>query len=304
MPRTSYCTHLDVLRKFDPKLEQSDLNNNDYIEHDDEEVITSRVEAVESDFETDTGHALRLQRVGSVGSPPTFESHTNKYWKYTPSQVYLEHRRVLPIDPSAGDKIELRTSKDTWKDITADEGSRWTADYRKGVLRIFSRLHPSRSLRNIRDERFVRLTYRYGALGGDQNEGGQTALTNTLAKSATGTVKVDDASRLPANASILFIDGSEYVRVSDVDPSNDEITIDTRGLRLTQDAERTSGSAVHYCPMGVREAIAAKAARELVLYDDYVDQQRATDIEGTGKIENWQNEYDRVVARYRSMDYG
>jgi len=304
MPRTSYCTHLDVIRKFDPAITQADLDNNDYVGNDDEEVIKSRIGGVEADFEAETGHALREVRVGSVGAPASYEAHENKYWKRTPSKVYLDHRQIHPIDAAEGDKIELRTSRDSWKDITGDEGDRWAANYRKGVLEVYSRLRSTARLRNIRDERFIRLTYRYGGLGGSANEGGQTELAESVSSTDTGAVSVADASRLPANASILLLGGEEYVRVSSVDTSNDEVNFDDRGKRLTQAADWGDGTVVHYCPISVREAIAAKAARELVLFDDYVDQQRATEIDGSEKIDQWQKEYDKAVARYQEMHYG
>ncbi|MFB6189337.1 MAG: hypothetical protein ABEI57_05590, partial [Halapricum sp.] len=275
------------------------------IGHEDVDKVNARIEGVEAKFESETSNALREVRVGSVGEPATYEYYGNKYWKYSPATVYLDHRNILPIDPAQGDALEIRIGRDNWRDITGEEGQRWTANYRKGKLEIYSRLRQSTRYRNINDDRFVRLTYRYGSLGGDRNSGGETTLAQSLATDVTGQVDVANVSRLPASGGTMLLGGAEYVSIETVDPQADTVTIRERGLRATQSVAFESGDTLHYCPMNVREGIAAKAARELVLYDDWTDElvEAGTVPQPQAKLDEWEQEWNQTVARYAEMDY-
>lgn len=297
MPRTNYALHTDVLRKFDPTIQQSDLEANDFIGHNDQEIVVSRLEGVESKWDREAT-PMRPVRIASRDAP-IIKSAKGKGF---PVHSYLDHENIAPIDPSQGDMIERRTGRDSWTDITGREGSSWVADYRKGKLTIFTL--PGRGnmpvLRNYR-ERFVRLTYRLGA-GGDYAHAGQTELSASLSSGTASTVSVNDASRLPPSGGTMLLGGEEYVDVSSVDHTTDEITIAARGVRVSTDTDHESGTVVHYCPMDVREAIAAKSARELVIYDDYTDWivEGSEAFDRRQKIEEWENEWKDTVSEYAS----
>jgi hypothetical protein len=255
MPRTNYCLPIDVTRRFDPTITQDELDSNDYISVEDRETITARIEGVESDFEDHTGTALREVRVGSQGSPGTYERlEAKQSWRF-PVQYSLGHDNVLPIDSAAGDQIEVRTSRDSWRDITDDEGSRWVlVDNRRGKLEFYSRLQHTIQFRVRPGVTFIRLTYRYGGLGGSPLEGGQTTLASSLSGSTTTSIlDVEDAARLPNEGGVMLLGGDEYVRVTNVDTANDTVDIEKRGLRRTDEStSHSSGAVLHYCPMRVR----------------------------------------------------
>lgn len=308
MPRTTYCTVLDVVRRYEPTITANDLDSDSYITVEDRDTIQSRLEGVESEFEDDTGTALREVRVGSVGTPSTYEFLDAKRSMHFPTTYSLGHRNVLPIDASAGDAIEVRTSRDTWRDITADEGSRWVlVEPRSGTLEFYSRLRHTIQFRVRPGVRFIRLTYRYGALGGSPTEGGQTTLGTNVSGSSTPTgVAVADASRLPAEGGTMLVNGTEYVRVTNVDPAADTVDIAERGLRRTDETTaHSSGAVLHYCPMRVREAIAGKVAAELAMVENFVDRLVDTGegLDLSSKIESWETEYQRAVARYSQWGY-
>lgn len=308
MPRTNYVLPIDVTRRFDPTTKQTDLDSNDYITVEDLDTINARIEGVESAFESDTETALRERRVGSKGSSGTWEYLEAKRSHQFPTVYTLGQSNVLPIDSSKGDKIEVRTSRDSWRDITADEGSRWVlVDPRQGKLEFYSRLRHTIQFRVRPGVRFIRLTYRHGALGGDSTRGGQTDLGQSVSGSATPTgVSVDDASRLPPGGGTMLLGGAEYVRVENVDPAADTVDIAERGLRRTDETTaHSSGDALHYCPMKVREAIAGKCAAELAMVENFVDQLTNTGdtLDLNQKIDRWETEYQNAVARYTRWHY-
>lgn len=104
----------------------------------------------------------------------------------------------------------------------------------------------------------------------------------------------------------MLVDGNEYVRVTNVDPANDTVDITSRGLRRTDETSSySSGDVLHYCPMRVREAIAAKAAAELVRYDAFVDSllDDNGDVSADRKLDDWEQEYQNTVARHSEWHY-
>lgn len=308
MPRTNYCLPIDVVRRFDPTVTSGELDSDSYITVDDLDTINSRIEGVESQFEDDTGTALREVRVGSEGTPGTYEYlEAKRSWNF-PTSYTLDHGNVLPFDASEGDTIEVRTARDNWRDITTDEGSRWVlVEPRRGKLEFYSRLQHTVQFRVRPGVRFIRLTYRYGALGGSATEGGQTTLSTSVAGSATPTgVSVADASRLPAEGGTMLVNGTEYVRIANVDPAADTVDITERGLRRTDETTaHSSEDIIHYCPMRVREAIAGQAAAELAMVENFVDQLVDTGegLNLSDKMDRWEREYDRTVARYSQWGY-
>lgn len=309
MPRVNYCLPIDVVRRFNPAITQSTIDSDGYLTEDTRDAIASRIEGVESQFETDTGAALREVRVGSQGAPATYETLPAKRGGRMPVTYTLDHRNVHPIDSAQGDTVEVRTGKDSWDDITADAGTRFKLiDPRQGKLEFYSRYRQTVALR-IRPgvDGFIRLTYRYGGLGGSPTEGGQTTLGAALSNGATpSNLSVSDASRLPNEGGVMLVNGLEYVRVTNVDTTNDEVDIAERGLRRTASThDHSSGDILHYCPIRVRESIAAKAAEELVRYDAFVEDLLPSnaDIDPTRKLDDWSAEYDRLTARYRTWSY-
>lgn len=320
MIRPPYALPFDVVRRFDPTQTHQDLERSSFLNDRDRDRIRSRIQGVEDDFESRTDTAFRLTRKGSVGAPGTYEYHSNKYWNRGSAKVYLDRRNIVPFDPSKGDRLELRTGIDRWRDITHQEGTRWTADYSMGKLQIFARTRNIRlsQIRRLNDNRFVRVCYRYGTLGGDQRSGGQTALSGSLAAldqdgevPVSETVDVENAARLPSMGSTVLITGekqddAEYVDLASVDAMNDTVTLRTRGVRGTIPTAHESGATVHYCPMNVREAIAGKAAEQLVLFDDWADRVTDEAQQGpseTSKLSSWSEEFENAVARYAEGGY-
>lgn len=309
MPRTNYVLPIDAVRRFDPTVTAEELDEDDYIGESDRETIRARIEGVENEFEDDTGTALREVRVGSEDTPSTWEFLEAKRSHNFPTSYTLGNSNVLPIDSSKGDSIEVRTSRDNWRDITPDEGSRWVlVEPRRGKLEFYSRLRHTIQFRVRPGVRFIRLTYRHGALGGSATEGGQTTLSESVSVSSTpGGVDVTDASRLPNEGGTVLLGGSEYARVSNVDPSADTVDIAERGLRRTDGSnDYESGDTIHYCPMRVREAIAGKVAVELANIENFADQlvDTGTKIDLQGKVDLWEQEYQNAVARYTQWHYG
>ena len=296
-----YCAVEDVIRKFNPQLTRSALEQGDYIgSGEDLEQVRARIEAVSAEFDDLTRRALRERRVGSPGTPATYEyqdaRHSGRGRR--PVRVSLDHDNIVPLDPSAGDEIAVRTGKDSWRDITSQEGSKFSVNYRKGTIKLWTWL---RQLIwwDAPDDRYLRACYRYGALGGNQNQGGQTALTSAVTDSDT-VLSVEAVGRLPASGSLLVGD-AEYVRIEGVDYDNDELTV-TRGVRSTPATAHSSGDVVHYCPENVRDAVAGKTAEELLRYDDWVDE--LIDANGVGaqaKLDDWESEWETALAKHSGV---
>lgn len=297
MARPMYCHPADVLRRFDPTLSVADLEDDAFIGNGDYQKVVARVEQAGEEFETATGHAFRETRVGSRGVPQTYEQHGVDRQTYRSGiKVFLDHRHVLPIDASEGDAVEVRTGRDNWRDITDREGQRWTANYVDGWLRVHTRFNSSvRWHKDLRENNF-RITYRYGALGGDDARGGETALSEDAGES--GALVVSEPARLPRRATVL-VDNDEYVRYGGVDHETGELLDVSRGRRSTDPSSHDAGAVVHYCPMSVRGAVADYAAAELVRYDDFVDQIGQGDgVKPSSKIEDWEGSFEAAKAKH------
>lgn len=301
MARTTYAHPVDVLRKFNPTLiAKGDLDSNEYIgTTDDEELVRARIEGVEDQFEDLTRNAFREQRVGNPGEPRTWEYHEADFRRYQHGvKVWLEHRNALPFDPTAGDTLEIRTGRDRWKDITDQEGELFEANYREGWVRIFSVYRYAGSWRSAALDRNVRMTYRHGSLGGDRDLGGETSLDGQLAESAN-TISVQDASRLP-HRGLLLVGGDEYVKFSGKDLDAESLTGVSRGLRGTTDQQHADGAQVHYCPVAIREAVAARTAVELLEYDDWVDSlvEASEGFAKPQKVSDWNGEWEQALNKH------
>jgi hypothetical protein len=296
-----YCTDIDVVRKFNPQLGEAALNQNDYIQNNDREQIRARIDAVSDEFDENTGRAMREVRVGSPNSPRTYEYYDAQRQPHRfPLRVDLDHEDIVPIDPNAGDTLEVRDGRDSWDDITDAEGDEWFLDYDDGELKIFELL-VNRIYFEARDERYLRATYRHGALGGGRRRGGQTALDGQISDSAT-SLSVTDSARLPADGGVMLVGtgtDAEYVRVTDVNTSTDALTV-SRGIRATSSSSHPDQAPVHYCPLEVRDAVAAKTARELLRYDDWVDElvEAGQGLGASDKMDAWEQTWTDVCANH------
>jgi len=299
MARTHYALPVDVLRKFDPGLTQGSLASNDLFGNEDEELILSYIEAAERKFDSRTGHPYREQREGSPGEPYTYEKMDADFWRYQDgTRVWLDHWPVVPFDSAEGDTLEIRVGRNNWKDITDQEGSLFEANWPEGELTIYAARYRG-SWRNASFTNNIRVTYRYGAFGSDPDEGGQTELTSDTTGDGTDTtLDIADARRLPP-AGILNLGGVEYAHLTERDLANDTITV-TRGVRYTDasDSNLTSGDVVHYCPENIREAVAARAARELIKVDHIGDNLPTPDDDLTFSdlLEDLNSEWNEAIA--------
>lgn len=268
MARIHYALPVDVLRKFDPGLTQADIESNDLFDNDDVELITSYLEAAERKFDQETGHPFREQRKGTPDTPRTYEQKDADFWRYQGgTRIWLDHYPVVPLDSREGDALELRVGRDNWKDITDQEGTLYDANWPEGELTVYASRYRG-SWRNASFTNNIRITYRYGAFGSDPGEGGQTSLTTQAAEGDT-TLEVEDATRLPPSG-ILNLGGEEYAHMSGWDLEAGTITVD-RGVRYTGAVAHDGSATVHYCPEHIREAVAARAARELIKVDHIGD---------------------------------
>lgn len=302
MALAQYCHVVDVLRKFNPQLTETNLDNDDYIGYEDREQVRARIDAVSDDFDDQTRSPLRLVRTGSPGAPETYEHvGVEGSGKRAPLRASLAHRNVVPFDADAGDALEVRTSRDGWRDVTSLAGSKYTLDHRSGRLRLYNRL-TNWIYWDVPDDRYIRATYRHGALGGSRTDGGQTTLSSQAAQGAT-SLSVQNAARLPSSG-VLLVGNDEYVRATSVDYGTDTVTVE-RGIRATTDQDHSSGAVVHYCPLNVRDAVAAKTARELLRYEDWVDELAFADasqqIGASEKAESWQDAYDSALAKHSAV---
>jgi hypothetical protein len=293
--RALYCHPVDCLRKFDPTLTESDLDNNNYIGNSDREQVRARIDAVGNELEEKTGEAWRLRRVGAKGASETYEHQGVDGKRNTePLRATLDHQDILPLDSNSDDVLEVRTGRDSWRDITDQAGDEFVLDHDDGTLKLY-RILIQRIRWGVPDDRYIRLSYRYGALGGDPERGGQTTLDGGVSQGDT-SIDVTNAARLPADG-ILLINNSEYVRLTDINYSADTVTV-TRGKQATTDEGHSDGNVVHYCPESVRDAVAGKVAAELVRYDNIVDELPTPDdnVSHSDKIDDWQQEWESVLS--------
>jgi len=304
-----YAHPVDVLRRFDPSLDAEDFQSGtgELLGGGDLNDIWARLASVSQDWDTDTGTALRERRTGSPGAPRTYEHQDANRSQGFPLRVELDHDDIVPLDPAEDDVFEIRTGRDNWEDITSEEGDEWVLLHDSGDLKIFDLL-VRRVWWEAPDERYLRASYRYGALGGDPQRGGQTTLASSATDTAT-TLSVEDASRLPGEGGIVLITSpspkgmtGEYVAVTGIDHGADELTV-SRGRRRTPKEPHDEGDTVHYCPMDIRDAVAAQAAAELVKSDLSLQRTDSDDaaISPSRKLDDWADEYESAKAQYSAV---
>jgi hypothetical protein len=291
-----YCTVGDVARKLGVDLQHRNQSFTDR--------ITAKVQAVSDRWDQTTGTPMRQIRVGSPGAPATYEQHDARGLDRTPPvRVSLAYSSIVPLDASEGDIIEVRVGRDEWEDITAEEGDEWILDEGRGELTLYRYLI-RRTYFERPSERFVRLSYRTGGLGGSRNRGGQTALDGDIA-AGDMTLDVQNASRLPDAGVFLTIgttNSREYVRVTAVNYQANTVTV-TRGERSTSDQSHSDGDPVLYVPASVREAVAAKAAVELVKDED-TELSVPDDGQVTSrkvKADQWEADWEAAAAKHSSV---
>jgi hypothetical protein len=290
-----YCTAADIRRKLD---ESGSLRA------DEQARYNRRARAASSEWDSTTGTPLRTVRIGAPEAPQTWEHHDARGLSNRPPvTVSLNHDNIVPINGGAGDTIEIRTGRDTWEDVTSEYGDEWVLDNQRGQLKLYRFLF-TRLFFEAPSERFVRLTYRAGGLGGGPRKGVTTALASA-ADSSTTTLTLTNAARLtdPPLLAALGSDADfEYVTVTDIDYAADEVTV-VRGQERTDAQAHDSGDALQYVPEAVREAVAAKAAAMLTRDDD-----ARTSVPDEGQLTSRNDrasaleaEWQDSVKQYRSV---
>lgn len=295
MPRTFYAHPVDVLGKIVPNFTEQQLNDDELFADKDREWLLAKIEEYEAKLENETAHAWRERRVGSPGHRATYESWDIDFWRHNHGAIlWLDHREVVPIDADADDEILLRTGRNNWRDITDREGTLWRANYDEARIEIFGHRFRGRWRKAGRRDN-VRITYRYGALGGDENRGGETVLNDGVDDEET-ELAVQDASRLPARG-VVLIGGEEYGMLQSVDLDTHTLTV-TRGTRRTDATAHEAGDVVHYCPPEIRSAVAARVAIEFIQTDHIGDNLPTPDDDLTfsSLIENLRGEWERTLA--------
>jgi len=289
-----YCTPEDISRKLDrPPDRITDARRQRY---------ETRAAAASQRWDEQTGTPMRSVRVGAPGAPETYAVH-DAPGRRSPLVISLDNDNIQPIDSSTGDTIELRTSRDSYEDITDSVGDEWVIDYRRGQLKLF-RFLVGRAFFEAPDERFVRLTYRHGALGGSRQRGAETTLDGSVTAGDT-TLSVTDAARLPQTPLVVALGTTrsyEYARVTDIDRNTDTLTV-SRGVNQTDASDHSDGATVQYCPADVREAVAA-AAVILPTLDD--DAGTAVSDDGqltsrTARADELRVEWEAAAASYSSV---
>lgn len=293
--RPPYALPEDVFRLYDAQ------NILDSLTAAEVDLVRDAIDDTGSDFEVDTKHAFRLTRVGRSGTPSTYEyRRIEGDHRKPPLDVLLNRGQILPFDSTENDVLEYRSGRDDWTDITDDAGDEYTLYFDEGKVRLHRRLIQLIHWR-ARDDRYLRLSYRYGALGGRQDQGGQTTLDGSIdSQESTTSVSVTDAGRLPASGTLLvYGDNAEYVDLESVNLSTNTLTV-SRGERSTDAASHSDGDTVHYCPEGFRMAVAAHAAVESQLYEMFTDRLVDTGqgIGASDRVEHWDDRYEKYKRKY------
>lgn len=308
--RSSYAVITDVLRVFDPRLDAEELDTDigDYLGPETLEKTQTELEAAESALEAETNTTFRLATYGQDGLYGSYhwipkDDLINEGSHSKPTRFYLRPN-LIPFDPDKGDELAYRTGTDSFSTIPE---SQYMVDWNSGQVELFDVFGRSyfhkRANRHYQSSPIV-ARYRYGAGGHKTRVPGQTTLSATVDDTVGATVSVDETDRIPPNTTEpVLIGHSEYARI-DVDRVNGEITLTSRGLRGTDPQSHDADDIVHYCPLDIREAAAAKAAMSLNDWDFFVERisQRVDYGDVQSRIERAEKTYNDVVTRYRERD--
>ena len=291
-----YATPEDVARLLDDPPEQ--------LTSERRTVYQSRVERASQKWDKSTGEPMRTIRTGSRDRPETWEQHDAREVRGAPPvRINLDHGDIVPFDRDAGDRLEIRKGRDTFDDVTDEEGDTWVLDYRRGELKIY-RFLIDRAVFERAAQRFMRITYRHGGLGGDRDRGAETATTASATPDAT-TLPVAEASVFP-QAPFSALVGSrttqEVVEVTDVDPDTDELTV-ARGQEFTTPVTLSSGDTVQYTPADVREAVASKATEQVIMNDDadFAVPDNGNLSSRAERAERLRDEWEQTAATYAGV---
>lgn len=283
----AYCTAEDVARKLDQTINS--------LRSDQRERYQTRAESASQQWDQTTNAPMRRVRVGAAEAPATWEYHDARHLRgHPPVHVSLDHGDIVPIDATKGDTIEIRTGRDSWDDVTDERGDSWTLDNERGQLKLY-RFLINRLRFESQAERFVRLTYRHGGLGGDRDRGTETSLAASVTDSDT-TLSVDNAARFPEPPFLVSLGQTtaEYARVTAIDRGADDLTV-TRGVQSTSATAFDADAPVLYAPSDVREAVAARAAENIALNDDI-----ATSLPDDGQLTSVESKADRLKSEWES----
>jgi hypothetical protein len=282
-----YCTPEDIARKLDQHPDRVDAETRERYE--------TRARAASQRWDRETGSPAREVRVGAADRKATWETHDAPDGSGFPLVISLNNGDIQPLDASAGDTIEVRTGRDSYEDVTAEEGDEWVIDNRRGQLKLYRflvrRLHFEGP-----DERLVRLTYRHGALGGSRDEGAATTLSASVTSGDT-TLPTSDPSAFPTTpftAGLGTTAGFEHVRVTDIDSGTGDVTV-VRGVQRTSAEGHPAGATLQYVPPSVREAVAAGAAVLPALDDD-----TGTGIPDDGQLASRNDRVEELKAEWES----
>lgn len=289
--RPILCQPIDVMRKFDPQVTESSLRNETEgvspIGNEDWEKITSRIEGVESTLRRRGSRTYMTRRAGHPRHRDTWVTPLNVEYRDVSGarpRIFIELSDKMITEVKG---VELRKSWDEFHEI--DD---WSLDPHNGTINIWDSYLPSWIRDWIEHPGFnARVCYEHGAFGGSDSRAGQTETTESIDEQAT-SVTVDEVKRLPPSGGVLLIDG-EYVSAR---LTSDGLTLTARGLRGTSAEPHDSGSTVHYCPMHVREAVAAKTAIEVVTYVDKIDEAVGEQFSPQEKTERWTDEWESLLS--------
>jgi len=282
-----YCTAEDIARKIDQPP--------DRIESAERSRYETRARAASQRWDRETGSPARQIRVGATDRKATWEIHDAPRRSGFPLVISLNNGDIQPLNSNAGDAIEVRTGRDSYEDITDEEGDEWVLNNRRGQVKLFRFL-----VRRLQfegpDERLVRLTYRHGALGGSRDEGAATTLTASVTGGDT-TLPTSDPSAFPATPFVAGLGtsaGFEHVRVEEIDSGTGDVTV-VRGVAQTDADTHPDGATLQYVPPSVREAVAARAAVPIVLDDD-----ARTAVPDDGQLTSRTDRADELREQYRA----
>lgn len=291
-----YATPEDVARLLDDPPEQ--------LTSERRTVYQSRVERASQKWDKSTGEPMRTIRTGSRDRPETWEQHDAREVRGAPPvRINLDHGDIVPFDRDAGDRLEIRKGRDTFDDVTDEEGDTWVLDYRRGELKIY-RFLIDRAVFERAAQRFMRITYRHGGLGGDRDRGAETTTTASVTPDAT-TLPVAEASVFP-QAPFSALVGSrttqEVVEVTGVDTDTDELTV-ARGQEFTTPVTLSSGDTVQYTPADVREAVASKATEQVIMNDDadFAVPDNGNLSSRAERAERLRDEWEQTAATYAGV---
>jgi hypothetical protein len=320
---------IDVARLFDSTVTQAQINSDTFPpSNDSDDLLASMIEDAENEFHQLTDSQMKLSTVGVEGQRETFEQPTYKisghrtfkarytgvFSDFDPDEkrIELENERLLPFDKAEGDRVYIYNGigdgVNTWEDITDDQGDMWAIlDHRRGTF-VFDPEFAYEQIVGTRDGvstvsaaardsvRFA-IRYRYGGLGGTRSTTATTSLDQSLTSSSTGSVDVTDAGRLPGTSEVVVKIGREYLSIRP-DPTADTVEILDRGVRGTTAASHDADDEVQYTPGGVRKAVAAHAAENLVTsgrYQGYLPDTE-DDLDRGDMLDQFSEMWDTTIA--------